>query len=218
MAKAEKNEHRRANNSTRERRVALEKRRRVAEMSPDEMRRLLLTSDVTGLPNRRAFEEAGASLAVAISDLDGLKALNDRYGYDVGNAFLKAKADVLGEVGLEAYHDKGDEFLCRGNTVEELVAKLECARRILKGCTVVVERAKGKILRFTGADFSYGVGNDIDEAEVRLKQHKTERYARGALERGKLCGIRMRDGAEMDETVSAFPCDQHRESSRAGKS
>jgi GGDEF domain-containing protein len=44
-----------------ERRVALEKRRRVAEMSPAEMQRELLTSEVTGLPNRRAFDEAGAA-------------------------------------------------------------------------------------------------------------------------------------------------------------
>ena len=66
-----------------ERRVALEERRHVAEMSPEEMRRELLTSEVTGLPNRRAFDEAGPALAVAMSDVDGLKALN-KYGYDVG--------------------------------------------------------------------------------------------------------------------------------------
>ena len=36
-----------------ERRVAVEKRGRVAQMSPEEMRRELLTSEVTGLPNRR---------------------------------------------------------------------------------------------------------------------------------------------------------------------
>jgi hypothetical protein len=34
----------------RERRIALGTRRRVAEMTPEEMRRELLTSDVTGLP------------------------------------------------------------------------------------------------------------------------------------------------------------------------
>ena len=65
----------------------------VAEMSPEEMRRELLTSEVTGLPNRRAFDEAGVSSAVAMSDVDGLKALN-KYGYQAGNAVLKAKADV----------------------------------------------------------------------------------------------------------------------------
>jgi len=44
-----------------ERRVALAKRRRVGEMSPEEMQRELLTSEVTGLPNRRAFNEARGS-------------------------------------------------------------------------------------------------------------------------------------------------------------
>src|SRR5438128_1161173 len=47
-----------------ERRVALGRRRRVAEMSPEELLRELLTSEVTGLQNRRAFDEAGVALAV----------------------------------------------------------------------------------------------------------------------------------------------------------
>jgi GGDEF domain-containing protein len=172
-----------------ERRVALGKRRRVAEMSPEEMQQELFTSEVTGLPNRRAFDEAGAASAVAMSDLDGLKALNDHYGYDVGNAFLRAKAAALQEAGLEAYHDKGDEFLCRGHNIKELQANLERARSILRGRTVVVERTNGDPLRFTGADFSYDVGKDLDEAESGLKSHKVERKARGKLERGELCGI-----------------------------
>jgi GGDEF domain-containing protein len=171
-----------------ERRVALEKRRHVAEMSPEEMRRELLTSEVTGLPNRRAFGEAGAALAVAMSDVDGLKALN-KYGYEVGNAVLKAKADALREAGLEAYHDKGDEFLCRGNHIKELLAKLERARAILRDRTIVVERADGSTLSVTGADFSYGVGDDIDGAEFRLRSHKAEREGRGEIARGELRGI-----------------------------
>jgi GGDEF domain-containing protein len=176
-----------------ERRVDLKKRRRVAEMSPEEMMRELLTSEVTGLLNRRAFDEAGVASAVAMSDLDGLKALNDHYGYELGNAFLRAKAAALQEAGLEAYHDKGDEFLCRGHNIKELQANLECARSILRGRTVVVERTNGDTLRFTGADFSYGVGKDLDEAEFGLKSHKADRKARRELERGKLCGIRKRE-------------------------
>ena len=74
-----------------ERRIAVQWRRRVAEMSPEEMRRQLLTSEVTGLPNHRAFGEARPSLAVAMSDVDGLKALN-RYGYEMGDAILKRKS------------------------------------------------------------------------------------------------------------------------------
>lgn len=171
-----------------ERRVALEKRRRVAEMSPAEMRQELLTFEVTGLPNRRAFGEAGLALAVAMSDVDGLKALN-KYGYEAGNAVLKAKADALRGAGLEAYHDKGDEFLCRGNHIKGLLAKLERARGILRDHTIVVERPDGSTLNITGADFSYGVGKDIDEAEFGLKSHKTAREGRGEIARGELRGI-----------------------------
>jgi GGDEF domain-containing protein len=172
-----------------ERRVALERRRRVAELSPEEMRRELLTSEVTGLPNRRAFDEAGAAPAVAMSDLDGLKALNDLYGYDAGNAFLRAKAAALEEAGLEAYHDKGDEFLCRGLSLKQLRAGLDRARRILRSRVVVVERTNGRTLRFRGADFSYGVGKDLAQAEIRLKSDKAERQAQGELQRGELRGI-----------------------------
>ena len=173
----------------RERRVALGKRRRVAEMSPEEMRRELLTSEVTGLPNRRAFAEARTTLAVAMSDVDGLKAVNDSYGYDAGNALLKAKADALREAGLEAYHDKGDEFLCRGNHIKGLLTKLKRARVILRDRTVVVERTDGSTLSLVGADFSYGVGKDISEAELALKGQKAEREGRGEIARGRLLGI-----------------------------
>jgi GGDEF domain-containing protein len=169
----------------RERRIALKKRRQVAEMSPEEMRRELLTSEVTLLPNRRAFDEAGVSSAVAMSDMDGLKALN-KYGYEVGNAVLKAKADALREAGLEAYHDKGDEFLSRGNHIED-------ARVILRDRTIVVERADGSTLSVSGADFSYGVGKDIDEAESNLLSHKAERENRGEVARGQLRGITIKD-------------------------
>jgi GGDEF domain-containing protein len=187
------------NPPARERRVALGKRRHVAEMSPEEMRRELLTSEVTGLPNRRAFGEAGAALAIAMSDVDGLKALN-KYGYEVGNAVLKAKADALRDAGLEAYHDKGDEFLCRGNHIKELLAKLERARAILRDRTIVVERADGSTLSVTGADFSYGVGKDIDEAEFGLKSHKAEREGRGEIVRGELRGITI-----IDRKTRTFP-------------
>jgi GGDEF domain-containing protein len=172
----------------RERRVALTKRRLVAQMSPEEMRRELLTSEVTGLPNRRAFDEAGTALAVAMSDVDGLKALN-KYGYEVGNAILRAKAEALGEASLEAYHDKGDEFLCRGNDRNELAAKLERARAILRKRTIFVELSDGSTRPITGADFSYGVGQDIEEAESRLRSHKAHRESRGEIVRGELRGI-----------------------------
>jgi GGDEF domain-containing protein len=174
-----------------ERRVAWERRRRVAEMSPEELRQELLTSEVTGLPNRRAFEETGAAPAVAMSDVDGLKALN-KFGYEVGNAVLRAKADALREAGLEAYHDKGDEFLCRDNHIGELTSKLERARAILRDRTIAVPRMDGNTLLITGVDFGYGVGKDMEEAERRLRDHKALREGRGEIARGELRDITLR--------------------------
>jgi GGDEF domain-containing protein len=179
------------NPSATERRIAVEKRRRVTEMSREEMERELLTSEVTGLPNRRAFDEAGASAAFAMCDVDGLKALN-KYGYEVGSAVLRAMAYALREAGLEAYHDKGDEFLCRGNQTEELQLKLERAKAILRDRTIFVERADESILSISGADFSYGVGTDIDEAEFGLRSHKALRGRAGEIARGELRSIIVR--------------------------
>jgi len=107
----------------------------------------------------------------------------------VGDAVLKAKADVLREVGIEAYHDKGDEFLCRGRSVKELLMKLEHARALLQDRTIVAKRADGSVLSITGADFSYGVGRDTNEAEFHLKLHKSQRENRGEIARGELRGI-----------------------------
>lgn len=163
----------------------------MAEMSTEEMRQELLTSEVTGLPNRRAFEEKGPAMAVAISDVDGLKALN-KYGYSVGDAILTAKANALREAGLEAYHDKGDEFLCRGLDAKELTSRLECSRTILRNSAIAVDRNDGTVLWIEGADFSYGIGRNLEEAELSLRDHKAEREARGEVSRGQLCGISIR--------------------------
>ncbi|HLV85495.1 MAG TPA: hypothetical protein VKV39_00870 [Candidatus Sulfotelmatobacter sp.] len=185
----------------RDRRIDLDKRKFVAEMSLEEMRLQLLTSSVTGLPNRRAFEEAGPAPFVAISDLDGLKALNG-YGYAVGDAVLRAKADALHDAGLEAYHDKGDEFLCRANDPEDLLTRLERARRILAKRTIQTEQGDETAVQVFGADFSYGIGHNMREAEQRLRNQKAEREARGELARGRLCHISVRK-TEQSEAVPA---------------
>lgn len=166
-------------------------RKKISEMSPDEMRSELLTSPTTGLPNRRAFDEAESqsSGAVAMSDADGLKALNDRFGYEAGNSLLKAKADALREAGVEAYHDKGDEFLYRGVSPDDLKAKLEHAREILRNTVIEATKPDGTVYHVKGADFSYGTGKQIAEAESGLKSHKSEREARGERARGELRGI-----------------------------
>jgi GGDEF domain-containing protein len=115
-------------------------------MSADEMRLALLTSEKTGLPNRRAFGESQTAPFVAMTDLDGLKALNDRFGYSAGDVLIHRFAEILVNTHLDAYHDKGDEFICRGKSFQELNAKLSEAQRVLRDQPFVVVSLDGRVV------------------------------------------------------------------------
>jgi GGDEF domain-containing protein len=153
-------------------------RKRVEQMSPEEMRHALLISDKTGLPNRRSFDEGDVSPWIAMSDVNGLKALNDEFGYSAGDALIRRFAEVLIRVGLDAYHDKGDEFLFKGQTYQDLNDKLSQAQRILRQEPFPVLAVDGgRITTIPGADFCFGIGTDLKEAEVSLKRQKELRKA-----------------------------------------
>ena len=160
-----------------ERRIDHATRKRVSEMSQEEMTRALLTSEKTGLPNRRALDEAKPATVVAMADLDGLKALNDRFGYSAGDVLINRLAEILVSVGLDAYHDKGDEFVCRGSSFQELNTKLSKAQRTIRDQPFVVPSLEGRIVTINGADFCFGIGTNLEEAEKSLKHQKELRKA-----------------------------------------
>jgi diguanylate cyclase (GGDEF)-like protein len=103
-----------------------ELRRRVerADRERDSLRLLAHSDALTGLPNRRGLEieisrallhnRRDRLLAVYLLDLDGFKAVNDRWGHDAGDELLKSVAgrlsfalrsnDVVARLG-------GDEFV-----------------------------------------------------------------------------------------------------------
>jgi diguanylate cyclase (GGDEF)-like protein/PAS domain S-box-containing protein len=84
---------------------------------------LARTDVVSGLPNRRAFderlaelagrEEDGRLLTLAQLDLDGFKAINDEHGHDVGDAVLHMVAQRIAQTLREGDFVSrigGDEF------------------------------------------------------------------------------------------------------------
>ena len=175
-----------------DRRANTELRKRIDEMTPEEMRKILKTSDVVDLPNKRSFLEDQHFTPmpfVARSDADGLKAFNDKFGYEKGDELLRAKAEALKEAGLNAYHEKGDEFLYRGKSDKELAGRLEKAREILRNKVFDVTLDDGTHVQLKGVDFSYGTGKDLKEAETRQHAHKAEREAAGQRKRGELVGL-----------------------------
>lgn len=70
----------------------------------DLLARMIGTDALTGIANRRAWDDAAAGLAkmpepptgyVLSCDLDGLKDANDRYGHATGDALIRAAANLL---------------------------------------------------------------------------------------------------------------------------
>jgi diguanylate cyclase (GGDEF)-like protein len=75
----------------------------------DELRRLARTDGLTGLPNRREFDEvlrrewsravrARSALSLLIIDVDHFKSYNDFYGHPAGDTCLKSISEALARV------------------------------------------------------------------------------------------------------------------------
>ncbi|MCJ2087143.1 diguanylate cyclase [Methylobacterium sp. E-005] len=98
---------------------------RRREVIQAELAKLSLTDALTGLPNRRAFEDAfarasggarrsGKPLSLLIVDADHFKRFNDRYGHQVGDEVLRGLACSL-SASVHRPHDLvsrvgGEEF------------------------------------------------------------------------------------------------------------
>jgi two-component system, cell cycle response regulator len=125
-----------------------------------------LTDGLTGMQNRRYFDEAlkeylaqfgriDKPVGLMILDLDHFKTINDTYGHDVGDAVLREVARCLKD--YTRYHDVvarlgGEEFaVVVSNMEKELLAKL--ANRICKAIsdlTITVDDACLKVTTSIG--------------------------------------------------------------------
>ena len=71
----------------------------------EQLNKLARVDALTGLSNRRAFDESlqrlveeahrGRQFALVLLDIDHFKHFNDAHGHDVGDSFLRAFADLL---------------------------------------------------------------------------------------------------------------------------
>lgn len=77
---------------------------------------LAFNDELTGLPARRAFNQAlaglGGKYVIAMVDVDHFKKFNDQYGHDVGDQVLRMVAGRLAQVGEHGrgYRYGGEEF------------------------------------------------------------------------------------------------------------
>ncbi len=110
-----------------------------------ELATLATTDPLTGLLNRRAFndrlshalaqlERAGGGLAVLIIDLDNFKLINDTAGHQVGDQVLQRVAQQLTDTsrqGDTVARLGGDEFAIIAEQIDQVEEAMELAVRIL---------------------------------------------------------------------------------------
>jgi diguanylate cyclase (GGDEF)-like protein len=122
---------------------------------------------LTGLPNRRAFEErlpvelarfsrGGRPLSLCLLDLDGFKGVNDRLGHPAGDEVLRQVARILQDsrVADDCFRIGGDEFalLMPGTSEEEARIAAERIAETVRDANL----ADGKV------GISFGIATSVD--------------------------------------------------------
>ncbi|MGA8117207.1 MAG: bifunctional diguanylate cyclase/phosphodiesterase [Actinocatenispora sp.] len=162
------------------------------------LHRMAFTDPLTGLPNRRALLRALAELrerpgpdawrgSVMVIDLDGLKAVNDGFGHEVGDAVLVEVARRLRD-GLAPDHVAarlgGDEFAVL--TGESQNAARTRATRLLTALAEPYELAGGRTLLSANigiAEFAPGATPDEMLAGADLAMRRARQRGQGRVER-----------------------------------
>lgn len=164
-----------------------------------EARRQATTDPLTGLANRRCFEEAlraaleeaaTVPLALVMLDVDHFKAVNDTHGHHVGDDVLRLLAETLpGAIGRDALPARfgGEEFcvVLRGAGLQEAARMAEAIRARVGGASL--------LLRQTGQRLSVTVSLGLAVAEAgEAAAHLIERADAALYEakrggRNRLC-------------------------------
>ncbi len=153
----------------------------------ERLERAARTDDLTGLPNRRAWDEelarelararrSKSPLCVAMLDLDHFKEFNDRLGHQAGDRLLKEAAARWGErlrdTDLLARYG-GDEFAIAlpECTLEEATALLER----LRTATPEGERSSAGVVEWNGSETEAELFTRADKALYQAKDGGRDR-------------------------------------------
>lgn len=149
-----------------------------------ELERLSREDWLTGLANRRSFEEAfvhatreaaehGQPIGVALLDVDHFKQFNDRYGHAAGDRALQAVASVLAELtrrtGEIAARYGGEEFVLLKSGPHDFAAFLDDVRARVMGLGILHEAsATAEVLTVSlGGVVAQAAGLDTPAALLR---------------------------------------------------
>jgi diguanylate cyclase (GGDEF)-like protein len=170
-----------------------------ARESERELRHRSLHDPLTGLPNRTLLEErldhaaqraigSERILAVLFVDLDGFKAVNDRFGHQLGDQLLNAVGSRLSESlrpGDTLARLAGDEFVIvcedltdsgQAEVVADRVARLLSTPIIVGGQELSVTASVGVAFSGGGRDLPKDLLRDADVAMYEAKRAGGAQY------------------------------------------
>ena len=161
--------------------IAGDSRRLSEELN--RVRQLSLTDELTGLPNRRAFQRRlqdeisrvnryGSNLGIALIDLDEFKRINDEFGHAVGDRVLSAYANDV--MSAFRHHDMvarygGEEFaiLLPNTELEGVMAALRKVRERALGTEINVRGTQLRIPTFSAGVTLYHRGEPAEQCLAR---------------------------------------------------
>ncbi|MFW6390168.1 MAG: HD domain-containing phosphohydrolase, partial [Halanaerobiales bacterium] len=148
-----------------------------------DLQRSAYTDKLTGLHNRRYFEEISLNyeelvpVSIIIGDVNGLKVTNDVFGHDVGDKLLKKIANIL----LDCCRPDdvivrwgGDEFILLLPDTDQNGANKIC-KNIRKACVDESDddmQISISLGFFTKTDIETSIDEVVKNAEDRMYQHK----------------------------------------------
>ena len=147
----------------------------------DLLARFSRTDALTGIANRRAWDEAAADVAgrraafsgfVMSCDLDGLKQVNDQFGHTAGDALIRASARLLTSsvrVGDLTARMGGDEFCLLLPDADAAIAARIRAR--IRRAERLWRVTAHQLVPRLSIGFAPVVNGDVDEARQRADEH-----------------------------------------------
>ena len=157
--------------------------------SAERARLLALTDELTGLRNRRAFEEylkvayeSQRPFGLVYIDLDGFKSVNDRLGHEAGDKALQHVADVLRQAVREvdtAARLGGDEFALLLPSADAGGTEHVALRALAGMRTLTTDHPE-----WSGLNASFGVATQSDAPSAAALLHVADQ----AMYRAKRAG------------------------------
>lgn len=163
----------------------------VSEMTAEELRLEILTDELTGLSNSRAFQERDAvpGEGIVLVDCVGLKWINENLGRAAGDALLVLVSGVLRKIAefdgaVTAYRLSGDEFALvvrpQGDPLGDRYGPI---------CSQIDHRlplywnswkdGQGETWRLRGVIVTWGIGECLDSADLALRAAKVRAQEQG---------------------------------------